>query len=237
MSTLYELSGLKRGRAILQAVHQVIAKELRPTPETVHAELPEARFEGFNADPPGQDEIDAAMALIEEQAEQHAASLDQQSPQEAVIDPAEPERMDTTASADTSSSSPDEARENLRQAHIRIANASAALTTAVNRQAIARSRLSDAVQAWQTGKPKITRDELMRDYIRSEQAKKLAIAEGRLSPREAPRIGPSVIDRVAAAQRGGPAAWGNFRRNGSLVKGGLNFDPRKGPVAKLPSQR
>lgn len=238
MSNLYELSGLKRGAAILQAVHQVVALEQRPTPENVHAQLPEARFKGFDADPPGQDEIDAAMALINQQAEQHAASL------ETVGQAAESDRPNGAVQPDSTAPqpeaptlAPDQAREYLRLANVALANARARVTTATNKRNAARGRLSDAVQAWQVGRPKMTREQLARDYIRDQQEQKLAVAEGRMSPREAPRIGPSVIDRVAAAQRGGPAAWGNFRRNASLVRGGLNFDPRKGPVAKLPSQR
>lgn len=227
MSTLFEISGEKRGRAILNAVNAVIAKEQRPTPLSVHAELPEQTFPGFLADPPGQDEIDAAMALIEEQAAQHVATLERLVESETADADSVPEQETVGI---VSAVAPDEARENLRIAHVALAKARAAVTTATNKRNAARGRMANAVTAWQTGLPRMTREQAVRESIASYQATRAEQVQ-HFKP------GPSVIDRVAANQRGGPAAWGNFRRGASTVRGGLNFDPRKGPVAKLPSQR
>jgi hypothetical protein len=224
MSTLFEISGEKRGRAILNAVHIVVAKEQRPTPESVHAELPEAMFKGFDADPPGEDEIAAAMELIEQQAAEHVASLEQ--PGETIRE----QTPDEPAQPEAPTLPPDEARENLRLANLTLANARTNLLACTNRRNAARGRLADAVAAWQSGLPRISRDQAVKEAIASYQAT-------RAEQQRRPTPGPSMVDRIAASQRGGPAAWGNFRRGASTVRGGLNFDPRKGPVAKLPSQR
>lgn len=197
MSTLFEISGEKRGRAILNAVHIVVAKEQRPTIESVHAELPEGMFPGFNADPPAQDEIDAAMALINEQAEQHAASLEQ---------PAESAEMsngnplsEEQPQPEAPTLAPAEAAENLRQAHIALANSRAHVMTCTNRRAAARGRLADAVAAWQGGLPKMDRTTAVKEAIASFQADK-AQRSGIGVP------GPSRIDRTAFYSKGGDAA-------------------------------
>lgn len=226
MTSLFELSGTKRGGAILNAVHQVVAKELRPTPETVHAELPEAMFPGFNADPPAQDEIDAAMAMIEAQAAEHVASLEADAPAEQQAEP-QAETSDKPEIHPTLSAS--EAVENLRLAHVALAEARAAVLTATNRRAKCREVLSLAVTAWQTNMPRMSREQAAREVIATYQ-------ETRAEQHRQTTPGPSLVDRISAAQRGGPAAYGNFRRGAYTTRGGKNYDPRRGPVAKLPSQ-
>lgn len=225
MSTLFEISGAMRGNAILGAVRMIASKEQRPTVERVHAELPEVMFPGFDAEPPDDDEIAAAMEIISAEADQHVAALERPGEQQA-----EPEAAAPQAEPPAPTTSPSEAAENLRLAHVALANARAAVTRATNVRGRCREALSRAVLAWQTGLPQMTRTEAVRESIASYQ-------QTRGEQVRRPTPGPSVIDRVAANQRGGPAAWGNFRRGATTVRGGLNFDPRKGPVAKLPSQR
>lgn len=193
-NSLFEISGEKRGRAILDAVHIVVAKEQRPTVERVHAELPEVMFPGFTADPPGQDEIDAAMTLINEQAEQHAASLEQPA---SSTESAEGSTAVEQPEAPTLA--PDQAREYLRLANIALANARARVLTATNKRAVARGHLADCVGAWQSGLPRISRDQAVKEAIASFQ-------QDRANRVQAVTCGPSVIDRQAFFSKGGTAS-------------------------------
>lgn len=224
MSKLLELSGEFRGLAILNAARECVAAGERVTPTTLQARLPEAKFPGLTDI--GEDEAEAAFELIEQEADQHAASLEQST--EPAAQEGEPQAE--TAQPEAPTISRDEAIENLRLAQVALANARAAVIGATNKRNKARERLSACVMAWQVGLPRMTRDQAVKESIASYQAT-------RAEQQRRPTPGPSLVDRIAANQRGGPAAWGNFRRGASTVRGGLNFDPRKGPVAKLPSQR
>lgn len=118
-----------------------------------------------------------------------------------------------------------------------VANARVAVISASNVERAARIKLGNAVTQFQSGFAPVTPEQLRRDFVREQQAIRAGIADGSIAP--PPRgvgIGKSTVDRVAYAQRGG-SHQGNFRRGASTVKGMPNFDPRKGPVAKLPSQR
>jgi hypothetical protein len=76
------------------------------------------------------------------------------------------------------------------------------LADAIAAQKIARGTLSQTVMAWQRGgAPQPSREQLQRDYIASEQARKLEGVSGRVMPQP----GPSVIDRHAAYSAGGDA--------------------------------
>jgi hypothetical protein len=99
-----------------------------------------------------------------------------------------------------------------------------------------RTKLGAAVQEFVTGFSQLTHEQAVRAIIATEAERKAAgIPLGR--PRNV--LGPSVVDQAA----GGHGHSANrsfapkFRRGASTIKGSLNFDPRKGPVAKLPSQR
>ncbi|HUI12980.1 MAG TPA: hypothetical protein VL048_05865 [Xanthobacteraceae bacterium] len=223
MNKLIELSGELRASAIMMAARECVANGERVTPATLRARLPEARFP--NLGEIGEDEAEAAFAIIEAEAEQHAATFEAEQPAEQQAAP-----QADTPQPEAPTMPPAEAVENLRLASVALANARAAVTTATNLRNRARERLASAVQAWQTGMPRMTRDQAAREVIATYQATRAEQVRS-IQP------GPSVIDRVAANQRGGPAAWGNFRRGASTVRGAPNFDPRKGPVAKLPSQR
>jgi pyruvate/2-oxoglutarate dehydrogenase complex dihydrolipoamide acyltransferase (E2) component len=137
-----------------------------------------------------------------------------------------------------------------------LANARVAVITAGNVERNARTKLAQAVTEFQNGFPKVTRDQLMRDMIASEQERKAA---GHPSQRQG-RPGNSEVDRSAFYGRGGnparhsPPPWS---LNGKLVpagtpgavqgakgyqrgafrsqdKGAPNYDPRRGAVAAFP---
>lgn len=76
------------------------------------------------------------------------------------------------------------------------------LADAVTAQKAARGALSQAVMTWQRGgTPQPTREQLQRDYIASEQQRKM----NGIITRQMPKGGPSVIDQHAAYSAGGDA--------------------------------
>jgi hypothetical protein len=116
-----------------------------------------------------------------------------------------------------------------------LANARVLQITEDNTERALRGDLAKAVGAFQSGFPPITREQLMRDVIASEQERKAAGHPSR--PKSQP--GKSVVDRVAFYGRGGNPARGDYRRGAfsSQAKGAPNYDPRRGAVAKVPSER
>jgi hypothetical protein len=120
-----------------------------------------------------------------------------------------------------------------------VANARNAVLAATNVEREARTRLAAAVTQFQSGfASRPTPEQLRRDHVKEQQAIRAGIKDGAIEPpRYGVGVGKSVVDRIAYAQRGGSHNNGNFRRGASTIKGAPNFDPRKGPVAKLPSQR
>jgi hypothetical protein len=116
-----------------------------------------------------------------------------------------------------------------------LANARVLQITEDNQERALRGDLAKAVSAFQSGFPPITREQLMRDVIASEQERKAAGHPSR--PQSRP--GKSVVDRVAFYGRGGNPARGDYRRGAfaSQAKGAPNYDPRRGAVAKVPSER
>jgi hypothetical protein len=121
-----------------------------------------------------------------------------------------------------------------REAEQNLANRRVDLLKADTVVRAARDALSKAVSAFQSGFAPISREKLMRDYISSEQARKAA---GHQSAPQG-RPGKSVVDRMAFYSRGGSPARGSYQRGAypSQLKGAKNYDPRRGPVAKLPEQ-
>jgi hypothetical protein len=113
-----------------------------------------------------------------------------------------------------------------------IANARVAVIAAGNVERAARAKLAEAVTTFQNGFPKVTREQLMRDMIASEQERKAA--GNPLRPQGRP--GKSAVDRTAFYGRGGNPARGDYRRGAfpSQAKGAPNYDPRRGAVAALP---
>ena len=107
----------------------------------------------------------------------------------------EPEREPPTMTYNEAALMVQDAQQNLLAARRELADAMTA-------QKAARGALSVAVMAWQRGgAPAPTRESLQRDYIASEQARKLA----GVNARRMPTPGPSVIDQHAAYSAGGDA--------------------------------
>lgn len=178
-----------------------------------------------------QDELDGVLATMV-------------APQEApaVADPlsAEP---DAPAEAESAESEPaltmDEARDRLVRLQDALAEARGAVLTLAQRQRDARAKLSDAIVRFQTGFAKVTPTELLRQHVR-EQAE--LRAQGKNVRARVGQPGPSVVDQMAYYSRGGTVNRGNgprWRRGAFAVDsyGAPNTDPRRGAIAKLPSQR
>jgi hypothetical protein len=117
-----------------------------------------------------------------------------------------------------------------------VANARVAVIAASNVEREARIKLAKAVTQFQSGFAPVTPEQLRRDYVKEQAAIRQAQKDGTLPVPPRGAVGKSMIDRIAAAQRGG-SLMGNFRRGASPVRGMPNYDPRKGPTVKLPSQR
>ncbi len=110
----------------------------------------------------------------------------------------------------------------------------------------ARTALANQITIWQTGLPAYSREELVRDFLRSEQEKRRQRIEGGIPPEYKP-VGKSAIDRAAAYSRdNSPEGAVRSRMTGGGMRRGAfpksmqhqsNFDPRRGAVAKLPSER
>ena len=140
----------------------------------------------------------------------------------------------------------DEANARIVHANSDLARARGALITAGNRQKQARANLASAISAFVAGQQPMTFEQLARQEIAANQAYKQAVKDGEIAPRQRPQPGRSHIDRVAAYSAGGNASdhvrgqlQTGHRRGASpaYMKGRPNFDPRRGPVAKLPSQQ
>jgi hypothetical protein len=95
-----------------------------------------------------------------------------------------------------------------------------------------RAVVAQRVIEWQTkGRPPMTREELVREHIKSEQQRKADIAEGRIEPPRRGAVGRSAVDQMAAATAGG-----NFRAGGGLAfrRGATT---QRGRRVRLPSER
>lgn len=122
-----------------------------------------------------------------------------------------------------------------------LANRRAELIVAQGAERVTRDKLAKAIQTFQAGTPfkPMTRDELIRSHLAAESALR-QVRKNQGAP--APRIGRSAVDRVAYYSKfgGGPGAGGGraYARGAapSQAKGAPNFDPRRGPTVKLPSQ-
>jgi hypothetical protein len=109
--------------------------------------------------------------------------------------------------------------------------------TAIRDEIEARNALDKIARAFLAGfgKPQ-TPDELLKDHARGEAERRRQIAAGEIRPAQrVSTVGPSVLDRFAAAQRGGHAGFAGqgYRRGAysSAHKGQIVAPPR------LPSER
>jgi len=111
----------------------------------------------------------------------------------------------------------------------------------------ARAVLAAAIAEWRDGAPPYTQEMLLRDHLRSEQEKRKARIEGGGAQMPAPRVGRSYIDKAAAYGRDA-SPEGHVRsrmQNGGSHRGAfpssqkyqMNYDPKRGPVAKPPGAK
>jgi hypothetical protein len=86
---------------------------------------------------------------------------------------------------------------------------------------IKRGKLAGAITRWQTNGAPITQGELVRDFLKSEQAERVRKAQqGYGEQASAPTPAKSHLDRLAAGSRGGSPDRGygsSFRRGGRPV--------------------
>jgi hypothetical protein len=152
---------------------------------------------------------------------------------------AAPEVKEPEAVSEPAPATPDEsvsARRN--QVEKDLANARVARTVAGNTERRLYGVLAKAITQFQSGFAPMTPEQLRRDYVKEQAAIRQGIKDGTISTGPGPAIGKSVVDRAAYYSRGNPRT-GNYRRGAypANYKGGPNFDPRRGPVVKPPSER
>lgn len=124
----------------------------------------------------------------------------------------------------------------------------AARITLRNRQAetkAARSALATSISIWQTGLPAYTAEMNVRAHLKaSQEARRKRIEQGGPSATTPP--GKSYLDRAAKYGRDhSPEGAARSRMQNGAHRGAFstaskfqkNFDPARGPVAKLPSAR
>jgi hypothetical protein len=110
------------------------------------------------------------------------------------------------------------------------------------REAVAdtRAEVAKRLADYNAKVPVISREQNVREHIASENARRKAVAEGCAQPTERAKPGPSHIDRAAYYGRHGDAndrvrsrfRNGGYHRGAYTLQGGVNLDPRRGPVAK-----
>jgi len=158
--------------------------------------------------------------LDAEAAARHAAEAEAEAAEPAAPLPPDPDAIDAAVKRRIAA---DQA----------LANKRVALLAAQSAERDARAALAQAVQQFQVGFPPKSQSELLREHAQEQAAIRAAIKSGALPPRKNPGIGKSVVDRLASYGRGGNPASGDYRRGafGSQMRGRLNHDPRRGPVA------
>jgi hypothetical protein len=219
-----------RDGVIVAAVKQLCSENVKPTTAAVDSLC--AKY-GPTFDPTTDEEVAAALAILEQQADAYAATLTE-TENASEIAPATPVDASEPPAALSDPISREQAVENLRLANHALAAARSNITTLTNLRNTARAKLSDALVAWQTGHARVTPLENARREIQSAQLMKQAIKEGRVPAVAGVTCGPSVIDRTAAAYRGGNgrSGGGNAWRRGGIPLRGVQVRP-----PRLPSER
>lgn len=239
MTTLLEVcdDNVLRAGAIRGVVAQIVSEERRPTTAEVDSIC--ARLPNFGT--VLQVEVDAAMAEIEAAAEAHAASLEQPAGNDAEMNTAPNAESEPSAAVGEEMSVPtldrDAAIERLRLLQITLADARAAvmkLTTLRNAQ---RGRVADALQAWVSGMPKLSRTEAAKQAIRTFQADKQRLADAGLPP-TAKHVPNSYFDRVGSYGHGDATTFlrKQMRRGGKRFTTG-DVMMRDGRIGKPPSEQ
>ena len=226
MTTLLELSGSPaRAGAILSAVRKISEEHKR---KPTLAEINAACKDLHGWDPCERDELEAALSMLDAQADAHVASLAEPA--------AEPETEQPAAAAAIEPQPVDREQlvENLRLSRLALANARAALIGAQNRRSAARERLATCIQQYQVGLPRVSHLEAARDV---QMTSRLVRAQGGGPYRGRP--GPSAYDRERFYSAGGDAT--TFLKQNFLRRGGKRFGrgdvmTDKG-IVRVPSER
>ena len=200
-----------RDAMLLNAVNAVRAENGALDVATVAAKLPP------DFDLRDDEEFAAAVAATNPASEQYDA--EQAAPAEP---PADAEPLPVA-----------EAQPTLQDAEENVVNLRVTLRRLSDELRIKRGKLAEAITRWQTNGAPITQGELVRDFLKSEQAERARKAQqGYGEQSSAPTPGRSHIDRLASNSRGGNPDRGygsSFRRGGRPVS-------QYGTRVKLPSQ-
>lgn len=89
--------------------------------------------------------------------------------------------------------------------------ARAAVITLQQKLRDARGVAAKAVTEWQTGFRPITREQLVRQHIASEQQRKQDLKDGKIPPKQMPRVGNSYFDRAGAYGQGDASTFARKR--------------------------
>lgn len=152
--------------------------------------------------------------------------------------------MDTTESADGVSPADDEDflapptpedRDALAALNARAGELRGKIFGAARRRVEARTDLDGALTAWKVGRPRISRDSLIRDFLKNSAAERARQATGDADMPSAPTPGPSVIDKSCAWGAGGNANDFTRKQMRNGFRRGSLSAASKG--ARLPSNR
>jgi len=161
MADLIELCGSEaRALMILNAVRRIVAEERRPTPaqvDSVCRDLPDWSE-------CGQDECDAALALLIEQTDR-----DMQNRFAAEAGPPVSVEGQPVAEAEPTTASRDDALANLNAADAALAAARSALVVATRERDALRAKLATILMSWQRNLPVVTKEQALREVIATTQ--------------------------------------------------------------------
>jgi hypothetical protein len=255
----YTTGNVERDKRLRRAIGEIIACNEDLTIEAIAAHLPKdfeletAEAEGMAADmghletqpEPPVERVNPRALMIEKTP--HGAPLPPETlenfeaPREAEDEPSHINTANATPVLEIGMTG-QEANNAILAAQNRLGEARIKINVARDSTARARAALASAITIWQTGLPPYTHENLIRDHLRSEQAKRKARIEGGVPPEYKP-VGKSALDRAAAYSRDHtPEGAVRSRmqigaRRGAFPKsmqGQVNTDPRRGAVYKPP---
>jgi len=193
---------------LLNAVNAVRAENGALDVVTVAAKLPP------DFDLRDDEEFSAAVAATNPASEQYDAEQ---------TAPVKPPAADPSHVADVLPKEPPrtEPLPTLQEAEEKVVELRVMLRRFSDELRIKRGKLAEAIKAWQTNGTPMTQGELVRDFLKSEQAERVRKAQqGYGEHSAAPTPGRSHIDRLASNSRGGSPDRGygsSFRRGGRPV--------------------
>ena len=214
MSTqsLFELSGVARGGAILNATKLIVSQERKPTPAEINSickDLP-----GWEACLP--EECEAAMAMLDALADQHVAALTKEAGQPAGAAEQPADATAENSAVEAPAIDGPTALENLRLAHVALAECRANIIRLTNLRQAARADLATHIGHWQSGLPRKTKEQALREV---NETTRMVRAQGG-GNKYAGRPGPSRIDQERFFQGKGDA--NDFLRK-QLARGHRRF--------------